>query len=553
MSHRKHALAASRYCLVVAAVLFVVASVLPAQYLTEAFNVPMQPPGGGAGYCTIAADFNQNGYADLIYGPWNSQFFLVDLDPAVIGVGPYAQQAFVVGGGVSASRGAAADVNGDGLLDLVFDASGFMCINIGNGNGTFIPASPSSLVGFPIYNSQWLAMADVNNDGPLDLLVFSSFGALLPTLACYLNQFPSWPQVWQAQVQPWGMSGVDMSGGGPRLGDFDGDGNTDLAIQITPTPGYGTQLSTNVLWGNGAGQFTAPSAVSISGVPATPGLRIVGAADMNGDGITDLISSLPTIVGGAAAELLQVYLGNTTRSMTPAGTFTTPPTGGLPVDTFTADFNCDGWVDLLRAPASNTTSQVAGCNFDVTMVMGLPGGQFHQSCMNTTHTQPLVPPFCPRSIVADFDGDSDLDLMCTPNYGPLYYFRNRVLTGIGCSGSGAAAPGLWSSYAFVGSLGCFTSIYGALGNTPAVLAISLGSSTSSPSTCGVYLDLAGPVVFLSGITDSWGSFTYPLPLPSNPLLHGVPFYAQAAVLDPLGPNLGGINLALTPARTVIVW
>jgi hypothetical protein len=547
----------ARHGLMVAVFLLAAATSLPSQYLTQAFaTATMPPPGGLPGYFSIAADFNQNGYADIAYFPALGVSFLVDLDPAVSGVGPYTPQIYYAGAqnGI-VSQSAASDVDGDGLLDLVLsDPSGAISIHIGNGNGTFVPAGGSNVnflnTPYPL-PFRWIAMTDVNNDGAPDVLALYQYHgtSIAGGLLCHLNQFPNWPQAWSTSI----LSGVDLSAGGPRVGDFDGDGNVDLALTCGNATA-GIPWITNVLWGNGTGQFTLPSTSPTLGLSV--GWRVAGAADMNGDGITDLVCSQAISVGGAATEQLQVYLGSPTRTLVPAGSFVVPSPGSLPVSTIAADFNRDGWGDLLRAPSSDPYifNAVPVCNsVNLTMALGLPGGQLHQSGMTTTATPFPSPTYCPSSLVADFDGDGDLDLVCTPSNSPFYYFSNQTLNGVGCAGSSTAPPNLRPSNAQVGNQSFDATIFGASSNVPALLAVTAGLSNSPLNPCGVYLDLAGPVVFLPGMTNALGSFVWPLPIAANPALHGAVASAQAAVLDPLGPSFGGVNLSLTPARTVIIW
>jgi hypothetical protein len=171
MSQHQQVMGIARHGLMIAVFLLAVATSLPGQYLTEAFSTGASLPAGGiTSYLSIAADFNQNGYADIAYFPFSTSF-MVDLDPAVSGVGPYTQQAyFATGWNGNVSHGTATDVNGDGVLDLILNHAGAFSIHIGNGNGTFVPAAgfiPNILIG-PA--SQWFVMADVNHDGLPDIL-----------------------------------------------------------------------------------------------------------------------------------------------------------------------------------------------------------------------------------------------------------------------------------------------------------------------------------------------------------------------------------------------
>jgi hypothetical protein len=70
----------------------------------------------------------------------------------------------------------------------------------------------------------------------------------------------------------------------PAEGDFNGDGKTDLAINVGPLCNGACRGTNNIslLLGNGDGTFQAPTAV-ISGNGS------LVAADLNGDGNLDLV------------------------------------------------------------------------------------------------------------------------------------------------------------------------------------------------------------------------------------------------------------------------
>jgi len=119
-------------------------------------------------------------------------------------------------------------------------------------------------------------------------------------------------------------------------GDFNGDGNLDLAVGINSVINSGT-VSASILLGDGHGNFAPVSGNSIiaGGVP-------LAVADFNQDGIPDLLLS------DQFNHYLTVVLGNGD------GTFTPAPGGPLvgnygvfPVAV--GDFNGDGILDLASA------------------------------------------------------------------------------------------------------------------------------------------------------------------------------------------------------------
>jgi uncharacterized protein (TIGR03437 family) len=134
--------------------------------------------GGLAAVCTLTGDFNGDGKPDLAVCGINT--YASTFTPGAIGVllgngdGTF-QNAMLTQVGSPAGiplAAAAADVNGDGKLDLVatVQSSTFVytvAVLLGNGNGTFRALTPFTI---PVSGSA-VALRDLNGDGIPDLVV----------------------------------------------------------------------------------------------------------------------------------------------------------------------------------------------------------------------------------------------------------------------------------------------------------------------------------------------------------------------------------------------
>jgi hypothetical protein len=227
------------------------------------------------------------------------------------------------------------DFNEDGKLDLVVQNSntGFS-IYFGNGDGTF-GAPVAHVVTGQIVT---IAAADVNHDNKTDLLIDSSTdgGNTYDVQVLFANgdgTFRTGPTTTNTNA-----------GAGILTGDFNGDGNVDIAA-LNGSEGYSY---IGILIGNDTGTFTQTYSES-NGYNF-----LLVAADVNGDGRTDLIGSDFTYStnGGNLHPWLAVYYGNPDGTMTPAQI---PTANCVAANAAVADFNGDHIPDIAFFETDCTT------------------------------------------------------------------------------------------------------------------------------------------------------------------------------------------------------
>jgi len=171
------------------------------------------------------------------------------------------------------------------------------------------------------------------------------------------------------------------AGSGPEsiaTGDFNGDGRLDLAIANF----VGNTLS--ILLGNGDGTFQPARSFSVAGSPA-----VVVAGDLNGDTKVDLVVAL------SGANRLVVLLGDGQGGLQ---TFASYGVNGNPTSLIVADLNGDTLPDLAVAAGNK-----AG------VLLGKGDGSFQQE----KYLPPASGDIAVSIAAGDFNLDGKLDLIVT--------------------------------------------------------------------------------------------------------------------------------------------
>jgi len=399
-------------------------------------------------------DFNKDGKMDL--ASFNSDGTVALLLNAGDGSFPTSTRYMV---GTPFSAGIyqlgmfATDFNDDGNLDLVFGTGHpdalypnplFVTVLLGKGDGTFRGAAPAYDVG---NGPGGMAVADFNGDGRSDLVVASETDTFSPSLWILLGAQGGGFQTPTTLAMPAGagfaagVAAVDLNGDGRAdiiafdspfgsaghvytwlgkgdvtfqasasypagnrptsftVGDVNGDGLPDLLITYgnlnETTPGVTTAL---LMTGKAGGGFNTGATV-----PTGVNTVQVALADVNGDGKPDIIAVNMGICNTGYAGAVP-SAGNVSVSINNGnGTFKAPVpyTVGLnPTWVTVADVNGDGKPDLIVGAITATTANIG-------ILIGNGNGTFGVPTLLSTYSWPS------SIMVADFDGDGNLDLAIT--------------------------------------------------------------------------------------------------------------------------------------------
>jgi len=251
-----------------------------------------------------------------------------------------------------------ADLNTDGVDDIVIAQNGSIGIAISNGNGTFQAVRNYTSLGIV----QDAKAGDFNGDGILDV-------AATDTTSVLSVYYGNGNGTFRSAVSVFSVGSV----GNIAVGDFNGDGRDDLAA----TDGSGTGW-TGLSQSNG----TFGAFISVS----TSTALTLASGDLNNDGFDDLIFN------NFASDLIRVKLSNGDGYFRTRTLFTDQ----LPYSSTIGDINNDGKLDIVTAASNGDALDLFLGNGDGTFVT----------------LDPLYGGDSPRSVaLGDVDGDGNTDLI----------------------------------------------------------------------------------------------------------------------------------------------
>jgi hypothetical protein len=321
----------------------------------------------------LKGDFDGNGKADFVRAVNACTLTML------ISNGSLVQSEWTTSGCTTAPTGVryVGDYNADGKSDLAVLGTASASVYLSNGSGFALQTWPYQGTAEPSSSVGWIP-AELNGDGKTDFIrnQIVTTGTW-PNVTCKIYYRISTGAAFERYS--WTHSGCLLAQSPTNLdvGDFNGDGLTDVAKRVYPTGG---QADAKIYHSTGTG--FEEMYVSLGGTQVSGEKWLI--ADVTGDGRSDFVK----IFAQGAVKKLYVYPNNQADGSYDWGSWTTSST-----DWAIADVNGDGLADLV-----NTT----GSRADVLLSNGAKF--FGSTWLNTGS-------FAGSPIPADVNGDGKVDIV----------------------------------------------------------------------------------------------------------------------------------------------
>jgi hypothetical protein len=358
-------------------------TIAPAAAASARFDSAEAVAGASGAWRIRAADLDGDGDVDIIHNSFAGLLWAVNN-----GDGAFTTHglASTPGAFLSSSNPTIVDLDRDGDLDVLAASAGRLdwFENLGSGAFAFHSILPES------NDRVWMAQAgDMDGDGDLDLVVSlgGSFN-LLVVLENYGQQ--RFTQRYVGAVN--GIRAIELA-------DLDRDGDLDFVVAGKTNGSTG-----DLAWFRNEGNFVYSAlTVDVRAVPySTGGMIALAVADLDGDGDLDIAAG-----GGAGAQNARLAWHERNAD----GSFTTHAIDfeRSAESVVAADIDGDGDFDLL-----------VGGNRPLDLYENLGAGVFSRRSLSTANLN--------EAAVADFNDDGALDIVAAPFNGAgsqILYFENR--------------------------------------------------------------------------------------------------------------------------------